>query len=332
LRELSVVTESWPLAVPFRISRGTKVAADVVVVEIREGGVVGRGESVPYARYGESGDSVLHQVADVREAVEHGLDRAGLATRLKAGAARNAIDCALWDLESRRSARSVASLLGAGEISELPSALTVSLDTPERMAEAAARLAGVRLLKVKVDGSDPEAQLRAVHRAAPEARLVVDANEGWTLPLLRAMQPVLVETGVALLEQPLPAAEDDALAGFVPAVPICADESCHTAADLPRLRGRYQAVNVKLDKTGGLTGALELVAGARAAGFRVMVGCMVGTSLGIAPAMHVAREAEFVDLDGPLWLARDRAGGVTFTAGRVRPPAPGFWGDGAHAS
>lgn len=326
LRGLSAEHRSWPLASPFRISRGVKHSAEVVMVEIAQDGCRGRGESVPYARYGETVESVLQQIEDVREALAQGASRAQLATLLPAGAARNAVDAALWDLDAQLAGTSVWSLLRLAPPQVLTTALTVSLDTPERMGEAAARLASARLVKAKVDASAPVAQIEAVRRAVPDARLIVDPNESWNIDLLRELQPALASFNVSLVEQPLPAADDDALEGFEPAVPICADESCHVAADLPRLRGRYQAVNIKLDKTGGLTEALALRAAARASGFQVMVGCMVCSSLGVAPAFLVARGADFVDLDGPLWLKADHDGGVRSHNGALQPAVAGFWG------
>jgi L-alanine-DL-glutamate epimerase-like enolase superfamily enzyme len=331
LRELSARHRSWPLAAPFRISRGVKHSAEVVVVEIREDGCRGRGESVPYARYGETIESVLDEIRCVRQAIAAGATRAELAELLPAGAARNALDCALWDLEAQLAGTSVWSALRLAPPQVLTTALTVGLDTPERMGKAAARIASARLIKVKVDANAPAAQIGAVRCAAPTARLIVDPNESWSIDLLRDMQPALAALDVALVEQPLPAADDDALEGFVSAVPICADESCHVAADLPRLLGRYQAINIKLDKTGGLTEALALRAAARAAGFRIMVGCMVCSSLGIAPAFLVARGAEFVDLDGPLWLQADHDDGVRACNGALHPAAPGFWGQAGDA-
>ena len=332
LRELSARHRSWALAAPFRISRGVKYSAEVVEIEIGEGDCRGRAESVPYARYGETIESVLDQIESARQAIADGASRAQLAELLPAGAARNALDCALWDLEAQRAGTSVWSTLRLAPPQVLTTALTVSLDTPERMGEAAARIASARLVKVKVDASAPAAQIEAVRRAAPDARLIVDPNESWNIALLRDMQPALAALRVALVEQPLPAADDDALEGFASAVPICADESCHVAADLPRLQGRYQAVNIKLDKTGGLTEALALRTAARAGGFRIMVGCMICSSLGIAPAFLVARGAEFVDLDGPLWLQADHADGVRSRNGALHPPAPGFWGEGRDAN
>ena len=326
LRELSARHRSWPLAAPFRISRGVKHSAEAVVVEIREGGCRGRAESVPYARYGETIESVLDEIECARRAIVDGASRAQLAELLPAGAARNAVDCALWDLEAQLAGSSVWSLLRLAPPQVLTTALTVSLDTPERMGEAAARIASARLVKVKVDASAPAAQIAAVRRAAPHSRLIVDPNESWSIDLLRDMQPTLAALDVALVEQPLPSADDAALEGFESAVPICADESCHVAADLPRLQGRYQAINIKLDKTGGLTEALVLRTEARARGFRIMVGCMICSSLAVAPAFLVARGAEFVDLDGPLWLQADHGGGVRSRNGALQPAAPGFWG------
>ncbi len=326
LRELNVDHQSWPLAAPFRISRGVKHSAEVIAVEINQGGVCGRGESVPYARYGETTDSVLRQIRLVANAVEAGSSRAELAQLLPAGAARNAVDCALWDLGARLAGTSVWSMLHRVQPQALTTALTVSLDTPERMATAAAKIAAAGLIKVKVDAADPAAQIRAVRQAAPGARLIVDPNESWTIDLLRRIEPLLVELDVALVEQPLPATGDSDLEGFSSTVPICADESCHVAADLPRLQGRYQVVNIKLDKTGGLTEALSLLAAARTGGFRIMVGCMISSSLSIAPAFLVAQDAEFVDLDGPLWLKADHDGGVQSHDGVLQPAAPGFWG------
>ncbi|MFT4196398.1 MAG: dipeptide epimerase [Pseudoxanthomonas sp.] len=327
LRELSFRHRSWPLKAPFRISRGVRESTEVVEVEIRQHGQAGRGESVPYPRYRETIDSVLEQLHEASAAIEAGLPRAALHEVLPAGAARNALDCALWDLESRLSGQAVHARLRQPPLPSLGSAVTLGIDTPERMAAAARAVASVALIKVKLDANDPAARLRAVRREAPGARLIVDPNESWDVELLRRLGPVLRETGVALVEQPLPAGADAGLAGLDVGCPVCADESCHTVADLPALRERYQAVNIKLDKTGGLSHALELLDAAHAAGFQVMVGCMVSTSLSIVPALHVARHADFVDLDGPWWLREDQPGGILLEDGIIRPPAPGFWGD-----
>lgn len=329
LRTLNVAHETWPLTAPFRISRGVKLAAEVVVVEIHQSGARGRGESLPYARYGETVDSVIAQVRGMAKVIADGLTREALQTVMSAGAARNAIDCALWDLSAQLSGRSVVAQLGSGPLPALTSALTVGLDTPAAMQAAAASLHAAPLIKAKVDASNPEAQLRAVRAGAPNARLIVDPNESWTLDILKAMQPVLVDVGVDLVEQPLPADGDEVLEGFRPARPICADESCHVAADLPKLMRRYQAINIKLDKTGGLSGALQLLQEARAQGMQIMCGCMVSTSLSIAPAFHIARHADFVDLDGPLWLKQDHAGGVRLEAGLLQPPSAELWGGAA---
>ncbi len=329
LLALNVTHQTWPLAAPFRISRGVKLAAEVVVVELSQNGLRGRGESLPYARYGETVESVMAEVRAMYAALSGGISREALQAAMPPGAARNAIDCALWDLSAKLSGQSVEAQLGAGPLPAVTSALTVGLDTPAAMQVAAAAMQTAPLIKAKVDASNPEAQLRAVRAGAPHARLIVDPNESWTLDILKAMQPVLVELGVDLVEQPLPADGDEVLEGFRPARPICADESCHVAADLPKLLRRYQAINIKLDKTGGLTGALQLLQEARAQGMQVMCGCMVSTSLSIAPAFHIARHADFVDLDGPLWLKQDHVGGVRLAAGLLQPPSAALWGGAA---
>lgn len=326
LRHLDVAHDRFGLSTPFRISRGVKTAADVVTVTVRQGAVVGRGEAVPYARYGEGMDDTLAAIRAIAPQIAAGASRTDLAGLLPAGAARNAVDCALWDLEARLARTSVAAMAGIAEPVAFPSAITVGLDSPDAMARAAARHAHVPLLKIKVDRSDPAAQIAAVRAAAPDPRLIVDPNESWTIDTLRALKPHLTEWRVDLLEQPLPADEDGALSDFDSPVPVCADEALHTAADLDTLAGRYDVVNIKLDKTGGLTEALTLANTARAKGFGVMVGCMVCSSLGIAPAMLLGGQAMFVDLDGPLWLSDDRPGGVTDRNGMLSPPAPGFWG------
>jgi L-alanine-DL-glutamate epimerase-like enolase superfamily enzyme len=326
LRQINIAPESWPLATPFRISRGVKTVAQVVVVEITQGKARGRGESVPYPRYGESIDSVLEQIRGIAPAVASGMTRGALQEALPPGAARNALDCALWDLWASLTGQSVTAQLGEGPPPPLTTALTIGIDTPEAMHAAAERLRSAPLIKVKLDAVTPAEQLRAVRAGAPGARLIADPNESWNLDILESMQPVLVDTGVELIEQPLPARDDGALEGFHPAVPICADESCHAAEDLPRLLPRYQAINIKLDKTGGLSGALRLLERAEAAGVRIMCGCMVSTSLSIAPAFHIARHALFVDLDGPLWLKQDRPGGVRLEDGKLLPPSATLWG------
>lgn len=325
-RQLTAQHDRFPLTRPFRIARGVKTAADVITVAVREGDAIGHGEGVPYPRYGESVESALFAVERVRELIENGGGREELLGALEPGAARNAIDCALWDMEARRSGRSVAEIIGGAPPARITSALTIGIDTPAAMAEAAAAVAEAPLLKVKVDAKAPEAQLRAVRDRAPGAALIVDPNESWSRATLEAMQPVLVEARVALLEQPVPAGEDAWLEDFDPSVPICADEAAHVAADLPVIARRYQVVNVKLDKAGGLTAALELARGARAHGLGLMTGCMISSSLSIAPALHIAALSDFVDLDGPIWLEQDRPGGVRDEQGVLTPPLAGFWG------
>ncbi len=326
LRSLTAQHDRFALSRPFRISRGVKTFADVITVTIREGETAGRGEGVPYPRYGESVETSLAAIEAVRSAVEAGAGRQELQSLLPPGAARNAVDCALWDLEGRRSGVGVAGLAGLSAPGPLVSAITLGIDTPDAMAQVALRHSEAPLLKVKVDADDPAARIRAVRAAAPAAALIVDPNESWDQRLLEDMQAVLLESEVDLVEQPVPADEDSWLAGFAPAVPICADEAVHVAGDLDRIALRYQAVNVKLDKTGGLTAALELARAARARGLILMTGCMISTSLSIAPAFHVAALSDFVDLDGPLWLREDRAGGVRDEGGMLMPPESGFWG------
>jgi len=325
MRDVRTSIEYWPLATPFRISRGIKTVAEVVTVELHEGNAVGRGECVPYPRYGDTTESVSRQIEDLRDALARGASRSELPGLLPPGPAMNAIDCALWDLDSALSGSSVQDMLGK-TLPPVVTALTVSLDLPDKMAVAAAAMSGAALLKVKVNAEEPEACLRAVRSAAPGAALIVDPNESWHLDLLTRMQPILEELRVDFVEQPLPSDSDVGLEGFQPLVPICADESCHTAKDLDVLMRRYGMVNIKLDKTGGLTGGLELLEAARERGFGVMVGCMISTSLSIAPALHIAARADYADLDGPLWLQADRAGGVSLQDGRLTPAAPGFWG------
>lgn len=325
-RTLSARHDRFALNRPFRISRGVKTGADVVTVTLREGSIEARGEGVPYPRYGESVEAVLAQIASVRGAIDGGAGRDDLIGLMPAGAARNAVDCALWDLEAKRAGKQVAALLGEPDLAPIATALTVVIDTPKSMARAAAAFSAAPLIKVKVDAADPSAVVRAVRAAAPDATLIVDPNESWDEALLRAVMPILEECGVAVLEQPVPAGEDAWLEGYDSPVPICADEAIHTMAELDTVAARYDAVNVKLDKAGGLTAGLELAQAARARGLKLMSGCMVCSSLGIAPALHVARLADWADLDGPLWLNDDRAGGVSAQDGWLSPPDPGFWG------
>lgn len=325
-RDLSVEPERFPIAGLFRISRGAKTEAEVITCTIAEGSVTGRGECVPYARYGESVASVVDQIEQFRASVTAGIDRQALRESMPPGAARNALDCALWDLEAKRSGKRVAQLIGHTAPRALVTAQTISLGSAEEMAARARENADWPLLKIKVGGADDASRIRAVAEATPKSRLIVDANEGWNENNIEENLRVAAECGVALIEQPLPAGRDAALGDIPHPVPICADESLHTTEDLHSLRGLYEAVNIKLDKTGGLTEALVLRERAHALGFSVMVGCMVGTSLAMAPAVLLAQEAEFVDLDGPLLLSRDRVPGLSYDGARVLPPTPELWG------
>ncbi|MEX0922615.1 MAG: N-acetyl-D-Glu racemase DgcA [Rhodovibrionaceae bacterium] len=326
MTRLTLRRESWPIRGSFRISRGAKTAAEVVVVELSRGGARGRGECVPYSRYGESLDGVIAAIEAQRGEIEGGMDRAALQQALPAGAARNALDCALWDLEAKLAGTPVWRLAGLDKPGSVTTAYTLSLDSAEIMAEAAAAQAERPLLKLKLAGPEDLDRVRAVRKAAPNPKLVVDANEGWTLEAYQATAPELRALGVAMIEQPLPVGEDAGLAGIERLVPLCADESCHDRATLAALEGRYDLVNIKLDKTGGLTEALALKAEAEAAGFGIMVGCMLATSLAMAPAVLLAQGAEVVDLDGPLLLDRDRPEALDITGSEIAPPRPELWG------
>jgi len=326
MTNLAVRRESWPIRGSFTISRGTRTSSEVVVAELSRDGLVGRGECMPYARYGESPESVVAAIEGQREAVAGGLDRLGLERVLPPGAARNALDCAFWDLEAKQAGDRVWRLLGLDSLKPVTSAYTLSLDSVERMAAAAAENAWRPLLKLKLAGPEDLARVEAVRAAAPEARLVVDANEGWTPGTYAELAPHLAVLGVEVIEQPLPAGQDAALGSMQRPVKVCADESCHDTASLAGLAGRYDMVNIKLDKTGGLTEALHLKAAAEAAGLGIMVGCMLATSLAMAPALIVAQGAQVVDLDGPLLLERDRPEGLAFEGSLINPPSPALWG------
>lgn len=325
-RGISVEKESFPIAGTFTISRGSKTEAEVVTCTISEGGHAGRGECVPYRRYGETLDGVVAAIEAMRGAIEGGIDRSELIEAMPAGAARNAIDCALWDLEAKTSGVTVSERLNLTP-NTLETAYTLSLGTPEAMAEQARANAGRPLLKVKIGGGDGDIErLRAVRQAAPASRLILDANEGWSDETIVANLAAAAELGIALVEQPLPAGRDGILREIAHPVPICADESVHKTGDLSALVGLYDAVNIKLDKAGGLTEALKLRDEARRLGLGVMVGCMVGTSLAMAPAVLLAQGADYVDLDGPLLLARDRVPGLTYRGSLVSPPERDLWG------
>jgi L-Ala-D/L-Glu epimerase / N-acetyl-D-glutamate racemase len=322
---LALRVEHWPIAGRFTISRGSKTEATTVMVEIREGGLRGRGECVPYARYGETAETVTAAIESLTKPISEGLDRHGLQTALPPGAARNAVDCALWDLAAKRSGKRAWEIAGIAPPRPVTTAYTISLDTPEGMAKAA-REVKFPLLKLKLGAPCDTERLKAVRAAAPKARLIVDANEGWREEDLVVNFAACAAAGVELIEQPLPADKDGALAAMDRPVPVCADESVHDRKGLRDLRGKYDAVNIKLDKAGGLTEALALVDAAERNGFGIMIGSMVGTSLGIAPALLLAARARFVDLDGPLLLARDRPEGLHYSGAEISPPAPALWG------
>jgi len=324
-RRLEFRIEKWPISGAFTISRGAKTEAAVIVVEISDGQVIGRGECVPYARYGESLGSVSGEIEKLTPEIIRGMDRAALQTALHAGAARNAIDCALWDLEAKLAGKSVAKLAGLTLPSPVTTAYTLSLDTPEQMAAAATKSARP-VLKLKLGAEGDVARLHAVREAAPDALLIADANEGWNGKNLRENLSACAQAKVALVEQPLPAGEDEALRGIERVVPVCADESFHNLESFAKLDGKYDAVNIKLDKTGGLTEALLVAKEAERRGLAIMVGCMVATSLAMAPALLLANRAKFVDLDGPLLLAKDREHGLRYEGSTVFPPDPSLWG------
>ena len=319
---IDAAIECWPLAGAFVISRGAKREATVVVARVSDGRVTGRGECVPYPRYGQTPEATLRAI----QSAPTGLDRERLQREWPPDAARNALDCALWDLEAKRSGEAVAALAGIEEVRPVLTCYTLSLDTPEAMAAAARAVPHLPLLKLKLGGPGDADRMRAVRRVRPDARLVADANEGWQPDDVAALLDVAAETGFELIEQPLPAGEDAALAGIARPVPVCADESAHVTSGLVDLRDRYDAVNIKLDKTGGLTEALRMAREARRLGFSIMTGCMVATSLAMAPAMLVAQDADWVDLDGPLLLARDREWGLEIHDGMISPPDPRLWG------
>jgi L-alanine-DL-glutamate epimerase-like enolase superfamily enzyme len=323
---LQVATERWPIAGAFTISRGSKTEAEVVVAEVNDGLYRGRGECVPYGRYEGTSAGVAAAISALAPAIARGLDRTELQSVLPAGAARNAVDCALWDLAAKRAQRPVHELAGLPPPRACVTAYTISLGSPDVMAAAAAKAAARPLLKVKLGQAGDPDRIRAVRAAAPRAELIVDANEGWTADNLAENLAACAAVGVTLVEQPLPAADDAALASFPHPIPVCADESVHDRASLARLAGKYEAINLKLDKTGGLTEALALAAQAERMGFGLMVGCMISTSLALAPALLVAQRARVVDLDGALLLARDRPDGLRYDGSRVHPATPELWG------
>ncbi|WP_086981271.1 N-acetyl-D-Glu racemase DgcA [Vibrio aphrogenes] len=323
--KLTLSSQSWPIAGAFTISRGSKTHAEVVVVTLEENGYRGRGECVPYARYGESIAQVLHDLSALQEALEQGVSAQDIQQLLPAGAARNALDCAWWDLQCKQQHTSIWQLL-ALEPQPLTTAYTLSLDTPDNMGQAASRHAHRPLLKLKLAGEGDIARVAAVRHHAPDAKIIVDANEGWDIARYQQMIPKLVELNVAMIEQPFPADKDHWLDGIERPILLCADESCHGVESLTKLVGRYDMINIKLDKTGGLTEALALKQAALAQGMQIMVGCMVGSSLGMAPAFVVAQQADVVDLDGPLLLAEDQNPGFEFEVSTMKVMSPRLWG------
>lgn len=320
---ISARAEAWPLKEAFTISRGSKIEAHVVEVTITDGKHTGRGESVPYARYGETVEGVLAQIQAAAPKIKSKDD---VASVLKAGAARNALDCAFWDLEAKRQGVAAHTLLGVDAPEPTITAYTISLGSPEEMAAKARSVPHLPLLKLKLGGPGDDDRMRAVRIARPDARLIVDANEAWPVELLQDLIDIATACNIEAIEQPLPASADSALRGQKSAVPICADESVHTAEDLPRIARRYDAVNIKLDKAGGLTAALAMVQAAESLGLEIMIGSMVGTSLAVAPAMLIAPFARWIDLDGPLLLAKDRDPPLKIESGLVYPPEAALWG------
>jgi L-Ala-D/L-Glu epimerase / N-acetyl-D-glutamate racemase len=323
---LSHTVERWPIAGSFAISRGAKTEAAVVVAELSDGNVRGHGECVPYARYGETIEGVTAALEAMRPQIQQGLDRHALQHAMPAGAARNALDCAFWDLAAKRAGRPAYDLAGLPAPGPVTTAYTISLAEPTVMAQAAERAAHRALLKIKLGTDGDPARIRAVRAAAPKTTLIVDANEGWSETNLAANLDACAQAGVALVEQPLPDGRDDVLGRMKRPLPVCADESVHDRASLAALAGKYDAVNIKLDKTGGLTEALAMLADAEQRNFSIMIGCMVATSLAMAPAMLLAQRARFVDLDGPLLLSADRPDGLRYVDSLVYPAAPTLWG------
>ncbi|WP_057462654.1 N-acetyl-D-Glu racemase DgcA [Pseudovibrio sp. POLY-S9] len=323
---LSIEAETFPIAGSFTIARGSRTEVNVLTATLTQDGHTGRGECVPYPRYGESVESVTAQIEAVRGAIEAGVSIEELQSLMPAGAARNAVDCALWALTAKRQSATVAELVGIKSQRILETAYTISVGTPEKMATDATKAASRPLLKVKLAGDGDVERIAAVRQAAPNSKLIVDANEGWSEDNLEANIKACQQAGVGLVEQPLPAGKDGILAEVEHLIPICADESLHTSADLESLRNRYSAINIKIDKTGGLTEGLKLLRKAEEMDYVIMVGCMLATSLAMAPAMLLAQNAEFVDLDGPLLLAKDREHAIQFEGSLMHPPSPQLWG------
>jgi len=327
MRRVSFRVETWPVRGEFRISRGSQTEIAVVTVEIREGSVIGRGECRPYARYGETPESVMAAIEAIRQELQEGLEQDELQNYLAPGAARNAIDCALWDFAAKRAGQPVWKLAGLPPPQPLITAYTLSVDSPENLAVTAESQKWRPLLKLKLAGHRDLQCVAAVRTHAPASRLIIDANEAWSQRDYENLTPELARLGVEMLEQPFPAGSDTCLTSLPKLLPVCADESCHDTKSLDRLSGLYDVVNIKLDKTGGLTEALKMKALARQRGFEIMVGCMVGTSLAMAPAFFLAQGTRYVDLDGPLLLAKDRQPGLHFSGSQLFPPDEALWGN-----
>lgn len=324
---LTATDEEWPIAGKFTISRGARTSAHVVKVALECDGKIGVGECVPYARYGESVSGVLADIRGLEDDFRAGLDRSDLQFRLPAGAARNAVDCALWDLEAKETGKSIAELIGFAPVSPIETAYTISLGDPETMAESARAHANRPLLKVKLGGDGDEERIAAVRSAAPNSRLIIDANEAWTSTNFETNMAACVKARVSLIEQPLPQSDDSLLARVRRPIPVCADESAHTSVGVEELSDRYDAINIKLDKTGGLTEALKMLNAGRQSGFKIMTGCMLGTSLAMAPAFFLCTRSDFCDIDGPLLLAQDRLPALEIDdSSLVQPPSPDLWG------
>lgn len=326
IRSMRYGVERWPIAGEFTISRGSRSKAVVVVVTVKQDNAIGRGECVPYGRYGENSQSVSKQLAAIKPKIETGIDQEELLLQMPPGAARNAVDCALWDLQAKLQCQPVWRLCGLKPMLPVITAFTISLATPEKMAEQAAKYAHRDLLKIKLGGQGDGERMQAVREAAPRAKLILDANEAWNTQTLEPFLDIARQINADLVEQPLPAGDDGLLSQIARTVPVCADESVHIGNGLGDLKDRYDCINIKLDKAGGLTEAIAMHKQAREIGFSIMIGCMVGTSLAMAPALLLAQDAEFVDLDGPLLLAKDRAAGLSYPGSLVNPPDPKLWG------
>jgi L-Ala-D/L-Glu epimerase len=326
LRQFEIIAESWPIAGSFTIARGSKTKAETLVVRLTENGHVGHGECVPYARYYETVPQCVQALEAQRPRIEAGLTREGAAKLNLPKAAQNALDCALWDLEAKSSGTPAWVLAKLHQPKPAITAYTLGLDTPQAMAAAAAKSAHYPLLKIKLGRAGDVDRLATIRERVPKARLIVDANEGWSPAILPAMLEACNIYGVELVEQPLPAGDDEALRGLAGNTILCADESAHDIAGLKQLQGKYDAINIKLDKAGGLTAALELAHAAKAMDFKIMVGCMLATSLAMAPAFLLAQLADYVDLDGPLLLSQDRPHGIAYHNGIMQQPVPALWG------